>query len=91
MSGDSDFKRNILSCNDTFKVPFSLRSRRLEEVGERENGRARGRQAIFGCLPGKRSLSPRVPPSRAPVFSCPHYFQAPATQAKCHSSRCKEG
>ena len=24
----------------------------------------------------------RVSPSRAPVFSCAHYFQAPATQAK---------
>ena len=29
-----------------------------------------------------RFLSPRVSPSRAPVFSCAHYFQAPATQAK---------
>ena len=28
-----------------------------------------------------RDLSPRVPPSRAPVFSCAHYFQASATQA----------
>ena len=42
----------------------SLRSRRLEVAGERENGRAKGRHA-------------RV----APVFSCAHYFQAPATQA----------
>ena len=32
-------------------------------MGERENGRARGRHI------------------RAPVFSCAHYFQAPATQA----------
>ena len=40
-------------------------------MGERENGRARGRH-----------LSPRVSSSRAPVFSCAHYFQAPATQAK---------
>ena len=39
----------------------SLRSRRLEVVGERENGPAQGRHA--------------------PVFSCFHYFQAPATQA----------
>ena len=44
----------------------SLRSRRLEVAGERENGRARGRHAS---------------PSRAPVFTCAHYFQAPATQA----------
>ena len=43
----------------------SLRSRRLEVVGERENGRARG---------------VRVSLSRAPVVSCAHYFQAPATQ-----------
>ena len=46
----------------------SLRSRRFEVVGERENWRARG-------------VSPRVSPSRAPVFSRAHYFQAPATQA----------
>ena len=31
------------------------------------------------------SLSPRVSPSRAPVFSCAHYFQAPATQASWES------
>ena len=46
----------------------SLRSRRLEVVGERENRRARGTVT-------------RVSPSRAPVFSCAHYLQAPATQA----------
>ena len=39
---------------------------RLKVMGERENGRARGR---------------RMSPSRAPVYSCAHYFQAPATQA----------
>ena len=54
----------------------SLRSRRLEVVGETENGRARGRHARGDC-----SLSLRVSPSRAPDFSCAHYFQAPATQA----------
>ena len=48
----------------------SLRSRRLEVVGERENGRARGRHACtLAC------------PFRVPVYSCSHYFQAPATQA----------
>ena len=47
---------------------YSLRSRRLEVAGERENGRARGRHAR------------RVSFSRA-RFSCAHYFQAPATQA----------
>ena len=40
-----------------------------------------GAETIFGCLPCRRYLSPRVSPSRAPVFSCAHYFQAPATQA----------
>jgi len=53
-----------------FAGQTSLRSRRLEVVGERERGRARGRHAF-----------PRVSPSRAPVFSCAHCFQAPATQA----------
>ena len=53
----------------------SLSSRRFEVVGERENGRARGRHT------GGSPLSPRVSPSRAPVFSCAHYFQTPATQA----------
>ena len=42
----------------------------MEVVGERENGRARWRHAR-----GEEA------PSRAPVFSCAHYFQAPAMQA----------
>ena len=46
----------------------SLRSRRFEVVGERENRHARGTVT-------------RVSPSRAPVFSCAHYLQALATQA----------
>ena len=29
-----------------------------------------------------REVTPRVSPSRAPVFSGAHYFQAPATQAR---------
>ena len=74
---DSSFQHQVLlmrwtklACeNIRFSSLFSLRSRRLEVAGERENGRARGRHA-------------RVSPSRAPVFSCGHYFQAPATQAK---------
>ena len=32
----------------------------------------------FGDLPGRHSLSPRVSPSRVPVFSCAHNIQAPA-------------
>ena len=54
------------------------RVRRLEVVGARKNGRARGRQAR---REGASSLSPRVSLSRAPILSCAHYFQAPATQA----------
>ena len=42
---------------------------------EKENGRARGRHARDA------TSFLRVSPSRAPVFSCVHYFQAPATQA----------
>ena len=38
-------------------------------------------ETIFGGLPCRRSLTPRVSPSRAPVFSFTHYFQAPATQS----------
>ena len=34
-----------------------------------------------GGLPCRRFLSPCLSPSRALVFSCAHYFQAPATQA----------
>ena len=88
-----------ISCIFLFHIWNSLRSRRLEVVDERENGRARGRHAlfvrgqsvsvkicdrlrngchvirlggetIFGDLPGRRSPSPRVCPSRARVFSC---------------------
>ena len=55
----SGFKNSIWL--GVFNVVPSLRSRRWEVAGERENGRAS--------------------PSRAPVFSCAHYFQAPATQA----------
>ena len=61
-----------------FELPFlsvfSLRSRRLEVVGERENRRARGRHARvspLGCLLLARQF-----------FSCAHYFQAPATKAR---------
>ena len=36
-----------ISCILLFHIWNSLRSRRLEVVGERENGRARGRHALF--------------------------------------------
>ena len=67
----------LLSLDET-----SLCSRRLEVVSERKNGRARGRHAG-----AEGSLSSRVSPSRAPVFSCAHYFQAPATQAMTGPSK----
>ena len=54
----------------------SLRSRRLEVVGTRKNGRARRRHAR-----GEGAPSPLACLSRAPVLSFTHYFQAPATQA----------
>ena len=38
-------------------------------------------EMIFGGLPCRRSLTPRVSPSRVPVLSFAHYFQGPATQA----------
>ena len=59
-------KRSLVSVKvEPRSTSPSLRSRRLEVAGERENGRARGRHA-----------------RGEPVFSCAHYFQAPATQAK---------
>ena len=54
-----------ISCILLFHIWNSLRSRRLEVVGERENGRAQGRRA---CL------------LLARVLFFAHFFQAPATQ-----------
>ena len=52
-------------------VAGAWKERRKERTGARE-----------GDTQGEREpLSPRVSPSRAPLFSCAHYFQAPATQA----------
>ena len=56
-------------ATQSINVELSLRSRRLEVVGTRKNGRAR------------RRLTPCVSPSRAPVLSFARFFQAPATQA----------
>ena len=53
---------------------FSVKTNGCEVIGE-------GAETIFGGLPCRRYLSPCVSPSRAPVFSFAHYFQAPATQA----------
>ena len=63
----------FISIASKVKSYYSLSSRRLEVVGERENGRERGRHArtsLLACLLLAR-----------PFFSCAHYFQAPATQA----------
>ena len=55
----------------------SLRSRRLEVVAGswRKKERVHERETREG-------RGSRVSSSRAPVLSCAHYFQAPATQAK---------
>ena len=45
---------------------YSLRSRRLEVVGTRKNGRVR-----------RPHVTPRVSPSRAPFLSFTYHFQAP--------------
>ena len=59
-----------LNFHSDWIISSSLRSRRLEVVGERENGRVWGRHARVACL------------LLAPIFSCAHYmFQAPALQA----------
>ena len=60
---------------------FSLRSGRFEVVGTRKK-RAREKETREG------KDSPRVSPSRAPVLSFAHYFQAPATQALDSYTRC---
>ena len=57
----------VTQLKDVGQDKNSLHSRHLGVVGERENGCARGR-----CARGEG----------APVFSCAHYFQAPATQAR---------
>ena len=58
----------------------NLRSRRLEVVGTKKK-RARKKETREG------RGTPRVSPSRAPVLSFAHYFQAPATQAKKEEKR----
>ena len=60
---------------------FSLRSGRFKVVGTRKK-KAREKEIRKG------KDSPRVSPSRAPVLSFAHYFQAPATQALDSYTRC---
>ena len=74
----SSSNHNYKDGNENTEI--SLRSRRLEVVGTRKNGRAKRRHAR-----GEGSLTPHVSPSRAPVLSFAHYFQAPATQATLRS------
>ena len=82
----------IQTLSKTISSRDSLRSRRLELVGTRKNGRARRRHARGEGVSLARarslfrpllptSLTLCVSPSRAPVLFFAHYFQAPATQA----------
>ena len=59
-------KKIVLAFLEPFLFLSSLRSRRLEVKKKR----------AF-----REGDTPRVSPSRAPVLSFAHYFQAPATQA----------
>ena len=70
----SDFWKAPLVYSSCFcnRPSISLRSRRLEVVGERENRRARGRHARELPLPSRVSFS------RA-RFSCAHYFLVPCS------------
>ena len=65
-------------------MALSLRSRGLEVVGTRKNGRARRRHARGEGALARKAPENRLSPSRAPVLSFAHFFQAPATQAKWH-------
>ena len=64
----------VLVFYNDLRRGYSLRSRRLQVVGKRENGRARGRHARVRRL----SLPSRVSFSRGRFFLC-HYFGAPAS------------
>ena len=65
-------------------MALSLRSRGLEVVGTRKNGRARRRHARGEGALARKAPENRLSPSCAPVLSFAHFFQAPATQAKWH-------
>ena len=52
---------------------------KLEGEKKAREGDTRGERAPARRAPENRSLTPRVPPSRAPVLSFARYFQAPAT------------
>ena len=92
---DLNWQEVLLTLGRTRKFIPSLRSRRLELVGTRKNGRARRRHAP--CVSPSRApvLSFacyfQAPPSRAPVLSFACYFQAPATQANSYPHRGTKG
>ena len=96
-SGFSSWWCNIrpsLRCPCTVDWQFSRQARLLFPSGASQPiGNIRSHrmivetwvETVFVGLPGKRSLSPRVSLSRAPVLSCAHYFQAPASRLSAHS------
>ena len=83
--------RSSLRCPCTIDWQFSrparliFRSGAFRPIGNIRTHRVRV-ETIFGGLPCRRSLTPCVSPSRAPVLSFARYFQAPATQASCFQS-----
>ena len=78
--------RSSLRCPCTIDWQFSRPARLIfpsgasRPIGNIRTHRVRV-ETIFGGLPRRRSLTPCVSPSRAPVLSFARYFQAPATQA----------
>ena len=78
----TDIFRPKIKCTTLFGGTLCLSevSRFLSTFDRSRNGCQVIKLGILGGLPGRRSLSPRLSPSRTPVFSCAHYFQAPATQ-----------
>ena len=78
--------RSSLHCPCTIDWQFSRPARLIfpsgasRPIGNIRTHRVRV-ETIFGGLPCRRSVTPCVSPSRAPVLSFARYFQAPATQA----------
>ena len=64
--------KSILTLASHPKSTLTLTSHLEQNVGL-----GKGKWAVSQ----KRIITPRVSPSRAPVLSFAHYFQAPATQA----------
>ena len=78
--------RSSLRCLCTIDWQFSRPARLIFPSGaSRPIGNIRTHrmrvETIFGDLPCRRSLTPCVSPSSAPVLSFAHYFQVPAMQA----------